>query len=300
MSTTIYNGYRFPEGETLESMIERFRGARTGALALADKVLSNHIINLTVLSLDNMIVQSFAKTDEPKETINSFENLLWTVQRRVQDRKDNGNGHNSDVDMSASIVLIPHDGRLYGIGRHANAEMARCIQEASGAESYSWWNNTDRAEGVSQKSWDKRGEIWEAITRDEGTVSYLGAELELVKKTHPTPILSVEDCNDFSGVNSFHDRVFSAAMKIFAADPNALGGTPGRIASALMDLREGKNPAFELLRAKMAKVLIEFPDRALFGRPIEQVIDEAKARWEAAGLEEMTQQSNTPKPGRRI
>ena len=305
MSTTVYNGCKFPEGSDLLDIIQRFNEARPQAIALADRILQKQITAQAINRLDRLIVQATGaaandSSERPDEYTSFSDILSKCFQRTLERRKSPDSSHHSDIDTAASIVVIPHATGLYGIFRCNNDEMLGYMKATLGFEDYGWWNNTDEPEGVTEDEWEARGKIWNEILDNEHYVSYLGPEMVLVRKEHDVPYTSPSGVMDFSGVRDFEKRVFDAAMETTAAQSDPPEQSAGMAVSHMMSLREGKNPAFEKVRERMRKVLIEFPDADLFKRNLSDVLDQARTEWEAGVLDEQSQPSSANRSSPRM
>lgn len=305
MSTTVYGGCKFPEGSNLLEIIGRFNEARPQAIALADSILEKQIIARAVDRLDRLMVQGTGaavnNSVEKQDDSSSFSDLLAKCfQRTLERRKNPDSAHHSDIDTAASIVVIPHATGLYGIVRCSNDEMLDHMKATLGFEDYSWWNNSDAPEGISEDDWDARGTVWNEILDKEHYVSYLGPEMVLVRREHDVPYVSTRDKMDFSGVRDFEKRVFDAALETDAALADPPQQSAGKMAGHLMALRDGQHPAFEAMRERMRKVLIEFPDEELFKRNLGEVVDQARTEWEAGVLNEHSQPSSASRSSPRM
>lgn len=89
------------------------------------------------------------------------------------------------VDTDFNVVLVPTQGfvlgRVYTVHRDWRAEWLK----QPGVEEYSYWDNMEGPEDVSEADWAARGKAWEAITDDP--MSMQGFSIELVSPAGPMP-----------------------------------------------------------------------------------------------------------------
>jgi hypothetical protein len=285
MSTTVYSGCKFRDDDDFTAIIKRFNDARPQALLLADTILEQHIAARALDKLDELIIQAIGGIAADNEDQETFGEILQACFKKTVDRRKNPDTqHHADIDTSASIVVIPHETGLYGVVRCNNNQMLDYMKSTLGFEGYEWWNNTDAPDDISEAQWDARGEVWNKILDKESVVSYLGAEMILVKRDHYVPYLSANDTLDFSGARAFETRVFGGALKLHL-DENDVKQTPGSLASRIMELKEGKDPGFEALRAKIARILPSSLEPHFFRQNLKDILGQAKAEWDADTLD---------------
>lgn len=83
---------------------------------------------------------------------------------RSQVTKYERNPFNFDV----AITFRKHKGRIYLIPYcdWLMRDVLKFLDNDARLENYAYWNNTDRAEGVSQRAWDNRGKVWDEMDKN--------------------------------------------------------------------------------------------------------------------------------------
>lgn len=89
------------------------------------------------------------------------------------------------VDTDFNVVLVPCAGFLLGrVYTEQRLWLAEWYKQP-GIEEFSYWDNMEPPEGVSDEDWAARGTAWEVITDDP--MSMQGFSIELVSPTGPMP-----------------------------------------------------------------------------------------------------------------
>jgi len=89
------------------------------------------------------------------------------------------------VDTDFSVVLVPTQGYLIGRVYTVQPEWRAAWYEHPGVEVFSYWDNMEGPEDVSEEDWAARGKAWSIIT--DRPMSMQGFSIELVSPEGPMP-----------------------------------------------------------------------------------------------------------------
>jgi hypothetical protein len=89
------------------------------------------------------------------------------------------------VDTDFTVVLVPAGGYLLGRVFTEQREWRSEWYKQPGVEEFSYWDNMEGPEDVSEEDWAARGKAWEIITDDP--MSMQGFSIELVSPSGPMP-----------------------------------------------------------------------------------------------------------------
>lgn len=73
------------------------------------------------------------------------------------------NGHSMVFDLNCGWSMWTRGGLAYMTPFGPQWLFRSPFKYPEWAEDYSYWNNTDRPEGVSQRAWDARGDMWDKV-----------------------------------------------------------------------------------------------------------------------------------------
>lgn len=165
MSTKIYHAWRIPSGR-LNAFIDRTRSQ------LIPPAVA-HIVELMSLA-----VKDEDLGPEPEWLLGSprgYERakIAWRAARRYDiiealAKADAKSPYRSHIDVQCWLnVWLHSDGNAYVIPIAENW-MLKLIKPPRWAADFSYWNNTDMPEGVSYKSWEARGAVWDRLCLGQG------------------------------------------------------------------------------------------------------------------------------------
>ncbi len=168
MSTKIYVAYRMKDPTDLWPFMRDViaEGGRRVRLEV------NKLIRAIVAD-DELLKEHDAFEREPKDR---FGAVYRSVEKRYRDQA--GSAQRDMFDFDVRVVIRELDGELYLIP-HCDMLLRRTLDFLKRDErliDYSYWNNTDRPSKYSQRAWDYRGKMWDAIDAS-GWRNYLVIEV---------------------------------------------------------------------------------------------------------------------------
>lgn len=170
MSVRIYRAYRLRKGFNLWAVVSeiRVRGREEARQCLVDLAASQ----MAVVSSDSDVYRSALGDSHilPNETSEDWEDYRARksiVEKHMRDgyRESLVSAMRNEYDFDVSVDMIYFEGRAY-FRLFCDMSMKRALDflgEMSSLEDFSYWNNTDKPEGTSQRQWRTRKRVWGAI-----------------------------------------------------------------------------------------------------------------------------------------
>lgn len=93
---------------------------------------------------------------------NVASDAYWEFQDRSDKATESESMGDHRFDLTFSVTLMPMDGAVYGMIHTCNRWHDIVLRHRL-VQRYPYWDNTDRPSGISQRSWDARGEEWERV-----------------------------------------------------------------------------------------------------------------------------------------
>ncbi len=206
MSTKIYDGFvlTINNFERLNKEIIAFRKDIT---PIVNKGYWHYLATISSNFIDNKLC-NIPIDKEDKETTPYFyaehnlRNDITNVERTQQ--------RDPWVDFETSLVFIPYNKKIFGIIYSEQKNIREMWFNKKFVKEYGYWDNTDRPEKISNKSWKLRGDIWDKILSNFNYIpSMNGFTAECVAKWYTYDIHNFEEIIKL--IPSFEDRVYRIA-----------------------------------------------------------------------------------------
>jgi hypothetical protein len=156
MSTKIFNGFRFadPDLATIHRQIMEWRAELR---PLHQQAANRFVAELAIAAIDEERLRPGSHSGQ----IPVMEGIskLWDMQAEVRKTQR----RNPAVDFEFTISLMPFEGQVYGIVYSEQQEWLRLWMAKPFVIDFSYWDNTDPPEEVSEQDWAERGRVWDAI-----------------------------------------------------------------------------------------------------------------------------------------
>lgn len=167
MSTTIYNGIKFKE-TNIYNIYEQLHDFKKIVVNYHKEKEIQKIIRLAIVEYAK---EKFLYQKEIKEDI-----LFKYLLRRMDDLRENNNKNNIFNKINENIIIFPYKENIYGI---YYGELLEIFLNYDIAQEFGYWNNTDKPEGISLNSWNKRSVIWDNIFKKNSSPKEVGFSFEL-------------------------------------------------------------------------------------------------------------------------
>lgn len=168
MSTKIYEGFQIPSDST-RALTTWVSSITDGVKALQrERMLKAYATLFTVL-VDKSLVAQAKPTASPDAF--SEQTPKWAIFDSVRARQRKmleTRRRDPEIDFEVRLVCRTHPklGVVLGfVVSEFASEVHKLVVQAAPAIDYSYWNNVDRSEGVSDEEWDRRGDAWHDVLR---------------------------------------------------------------------------------------------------------------------------------------
>lgn len=155
MSTVIAYGFKLKTTDIFEiqNWLDEIKAK---VLVKAHEAKRAWMVNTCVHRLD----KHWLEHGKPAPSIAS--DAYWEFQDRSEKATESDTMHDHRFDLTFSVTLMPMDGAVYGMIHTCN-RWHDIVLRHNLVQRYSYWNNTDKPSGISQKKWDARGAEWERV-----------------------------------------------------------------------------------------------------------------------------------------
>jgi hypothetical protein len=155
MSTKIYNGFKIDTNDICEVQ-NILMAHHTEVKEITENKTIEFLIKSAVNGLDKDTIH---KKDTNKNYLSEAGSDLLDRQREVRKTQE----RDPQIDFGAEIVVIPFEGKFYGIYYTEHDEFLKKLLDHPKVSEYGYWDNTDRPDEVSARDWKKREKIWDGI-----------------------------------------------------------------------------------------------------------------------------------------
>ncbi len=156
MSTKIYSGFKFNSGslQELQSFLMRWRA--TLKPLHRDELAKVHA-RIATDTFDQSLINPKARAGKTPlvEAFNS-------VMERQREIKKTGYRDN-EVDFDFEVSFLPHGRKIYGIIFTERGKWRDLFMEQPEISDFSYWNNSDKPEGITAQEWKHRYKVWDKI-----------------------------------------------------------------------------------------------------------------------------------------
>jgi len=221
MSTKIYNAYRMTDVPSLYALRKRMGQLRTLVTDAIKKEYEEFFAKKCVNFIDKLAMGEKIYSKDGTAT-----SIYWEVRHIIEDRslKIRQTHHRDpECDFECVLDIIPIPNKVLVMAFCERPSIGNIISRQKYLIPYSYWNNTDPEEGVSEKDWNQRALPGNGIPCENGFNITL----------HPTylPISSTQEV--LKNIPSFKTRVkniahhkawvkLSEEYKKKAEDPNSM------------------------------------------------------------------------------
>jgi len=162
MSTKLYNAFKMKDESGLDAfkVLENLRDFKKQLLPISQKGYNFEICQRLVRAYDNYTANqlfdlSYADSNPNPPTIADI--IIDYI-------KESSDKNNLVLDLEFTIACYPYNDKEWLMIPFYNYnEYENCLQSQSWYVDYSYWDNTDRPDEISQEEWDQREETWKKV-----------------------------------------------------------------------------------------------------------------------------------------
>lgn len=155
MSTKIFNGFRFAPMEFGELDLELTQW-KERVKTLTIETASGYMAKTVISKLDGAI----SKGEAVPERL--FGNVWADMHDRQREIKKTQR-RDPPVDFEFEIVIIPDGNTFYGLYYTEQGKWADEFRDQPYIQDYSYWNNTDKPDEVTDAEWEERELTWNRL-----------------------------------------------------------------------------------------------------------------------------------------
>ena len=155
MSTKIYNGYR--SKLSMQKLLPELK-----KFVIQEKVATK------ARYVRSLLYESIRVFDL-LPTLNFQATLVDTFIKHKEEIKDISDHEYHHLTHSvSSLILIPRDNDVLILLFCSDLKIKKVFSELLFIDDYSYWNNTDRPDDISEQDWNNRGKDWEVALGGDG------------------------------------------------------------------------------------------------------------------------------------
>lgn len=203
MSTKIYNGLKI-KADSLDEAIQIVDESKSLIVNLYNEgiikkeffssvyVMCDYLVNQKEILKEHFNIES----DTNYEKFNEKESALTIGCKKILD-----SDLDCGVDSEISMVMYPKKLQIGGsnyylLTIYASNTIQKDIKKIykKNISEYAYWDNSDRPEGITKKSWEERKKNWEDVLLSKSSIpSVEGLTIGFISQKNPTAYLSPED-----------------------------------------------------------------------------------------------------------
>ncbi len=273
MSVKIYNGYRLPSDVNVANIFDWVSNQQKWISPMRHEIIDSYLFRVARSSFDIRYLTALGLARSTQETT-AFQSALESAKEGLVDLQANRRVPGLDVEVSLRVFFRPNRPQnLYATLFSENREITRLFNLIPGMKEFSYWDNTDPPEDMAEDSFNRRGNIWNALCNWDSdqepkgasllfTLSPVTCQLDLDNSRLLNPGFIIPEA--WHG-NNFEDRTMTAAISSIPPselpqnvqdDLNQRASFSSYMAFNRM-LRDGKDPAFNEKLAKVRDLLPE-------------------------------------------
>lgn len=156
MSTKIYTGFRFETNDLYKIHCEMMK-LRAEIKPLVEAKVRKYLASRAVDVLDQW---TFFGQPEDKQEHSPLREAYFELLDR-QNRVKKNRERSPAADFSLDISIIPMRGRVLGMHFTEQRDFVELLEKKPWFSDYSYWDNTDRPEGINSSQWRQRIKVWD-------------------------------------------------------------------------------------------------------------------------------------------
>lgn len=162
MSTKIYNGIKFKTNKFHE-IYEKLNDFYETYDAFYKERTDNYVAYLFFHKLDRILLDKKEDIIDKKQFLTNIFNETMNEYNVEYEKFLKEDYRNTLLDKSLVIRIYVYKKDIYGFVGGENDRIIDKFKEFCDVEDFSYWNNTDKPDEITQEEWDKRENIWEKL-----------------------------------------------------------------------------------------------------------------------------------------
>lgn len=162
MGTKIYNGIKFKTNKFYE-IYEKLNDFYETYDAFYKERTDNYVAYLFFHKLDRILLDKKEDIIDKKQFLTNIFNETMNEYNVEYEKFLKEDYRNTLLDKSLVIRIYVYKKDIYGFVGGENDRIIDKFKEFCDVEDFSYWNNTDKPDEITQEEWDKRENIWEKL-----------------------------------------------------------------------------------------------------------------------------------------
>lgn len=183
MSTKIYNGFKLSDGM---DEFDFFEKVRPQICTLGTQKIFDHMAASALDKADRSALCFILEEDNDSLSSPMADTILELCEN-YKNARSKGNLPLGCV----RINFTKFENSIYGIWQ-GDEDFAEVFNNAEGFNDYSYWNNTDKPDSVSDEEWDERKRVWWGALPGVGSIRENMISCEIFPE-EPTPLFISAD-----------------------------------------------------------------------------------------------------------
>jgi hypothetical protein len=181
MSTKIYTGFKFKTNNFFE-IFNELKAIRAQCIPLLEGRMNKLMAERSVTLLDRYC---YYKEKFPKPTAPIVDTWL-EIMERVKKVKQTSQ-RDPEVDFSFQICIIPYNNEFFGIYYTEQKDFKVVLESSKLFQDFSYWDNSDPLDSVSDEEWAVRGTTWDNIFKEEGIPQFISTSYDVIDMVNDMP-----------------------------------------------------------------------------------------------------------------
>jgi hypothetical protein len=196
MSIKIYNAYKLKDSRVLWDFCREVKKEATKNIKDILKVTYNFLEEKE--NFEEIIRNRYNLEEDTKVEL---PHISWYIFDKYNSQQTSSTDNSYNFDLF--ICFYEYNGEIYitpGEGLPVKGTLD-FLESRKDLVDYSYWNNTDKPEDISQDEWEKREKIWKNIIEDDAFLVLNICSTDIFYKLDPCMELIKERQNDKSNKN---------------------------------------------------------------------------------------------------
>lgn len=178
MSTKLYTGFKL-KTHSLDAAVGILDSLKPKLKDIRREATLRWLANRATTLVDRLAL-SDSKLDPNTSPFSAALEELRKRQFKVRASKH----RDPEVDFSFEVVLFKHPNGIFGLYFAEQEALTTAFLSLPEVEDFSYWDNTDQPERISEEEWASRKATWGLIFQDSWVPSEVGASLVLLPEIY--------------------------------------------------------------------------------------------------------------------
>lgn len=262
MSITIHDAYLLPSNVNIANVMAWAVGHREKIEDLLADAWEGEICASACEMLDRMIVRAAGLAGEGEgDTRELWSSLLDharnNLEKTYSDHAKQGRRF-PGLDTEVKMAILQHEGRCYAKLMCDSKPVREYFHALEGMEDFSYWDNCDQPDGLSDKQWDARGRLWNDLVPSHDFMT--DGMMIFIRREGDVPQRRIDPANIANHLRPLERRACDATY--ITPISNEIYQREGAKTSLIIKMAHGEFEQFNQMRDRIQALL---PENAAVG-----------------------------------